>query len=998
MTTITSSDASNATVDSASVISGSLITSSDTFNSTVDVAGQSESTGRANNIEYAAAIPGSLPGTFTTYGLNNSNHAGSQFYIPGFEASLPTTLPFVFDNYCGPANGPLSPNYITEVGWELKVFSGNGYNYMTTIPRYQSLSFNFEVSNEGSGQLVIDRNDPIFTQILGTGGPGTDLMDYENFWQCLYNGEPVFEFLGTTIDEVFVDASSEQQPITISGAGTGRCLSWACTQPPGFPNVVYKLAALTDTFQLTEIDTQTWNLTRTADITAGNVYVDLTNSAAAVNGSMNSFLTSPALSAGYYNASSSALSAQITPLNMPNQPANLVANGSFTLGISGWDTGSSVVQAAGAIATLNTTESYQDSTGYSASVVTSAINQGIEQTVPALQPNTNYTMTAWVYQSVGSPTIQIKMHDSTNSVASFPTTTIETVGQWNLIQCSILTGAHANVNLICSINTGSAVNSFLVDNVNLFSFTPYTSSAMILYSQSDPNDYVMMELDFFNPGSHFWAQIVTDGSTSSVTLASTYDTVEHMYWRVREYSGIFYFDSAPDGSTWTNMGSLPHSWSTAEVSVSFTTWYHGAYGATPDFTPMEISNINSSSSTPIVQGSGSTATSVNEGSTASGSYNLNSANLVGLQNAYIEIPNAALWLDLLKQSQTRGTIPFINPTFSVTADSAGTVWTDQASLVISNGSDLETQLEASVTAFNGDWVMYPGFQLYVGNDGILGNNLSSDIIFYSSGHIVDHERTRVRDQVYNYIVASDGTGNLTYQTSPTSTSQWTQRENFVQSSQATDIGTLQQMAAAAIQEFQSETAQRTLTVPPKLPGRTVFVDYQLGDWIGVQNPNLSTIDSVRVVGIAISIDGTQDYVTMELTLETRIQLLIERMNVLLQKIGANADAQVIAAPGAVSQFIQQSINQTAVNTYTQVLGDGSTTSFYIGHGLGTQNVTVTLRNNSTGTMYYPQTAAVGASTTPGLYNVISQSLNQVEIVFSTALPPTVNEYTIVIKS
>src|SRR5579859_1258123 len=215
MTIIPDSDASNATVDAATIISGSLITDSDAFNSTADSAGQSETTGQINALEYAAAIPGSLPGTFTNYGLGSSNHAGSQFYIPAFEASLPATLPFVFNNYCGPANGPQSPNYVENVGWELKVFSGNGYNYMTTIPRYSSLSFNFEVSNEGSGQAVIDRNDNVFTQIMGTGGSGTDLMNYENFWQSCYNGQPIFEFLGTTVNEVYVDASSEQQPITV---------------------------------------------------------------------------------------------------------------------------------------------------------------------------------------------------------------------------------------------------------------------------------------------------------------------------------------------------------------------------------------------------------------------------------------------------------------------------------------------------------------------------------------------------------------------------------------------------------------------------------------------------------------------------------------------------------------------------------------------------------------------------------------------------------------
>lgn len=1003
MTTINVTETTGTTADSASVSSGStLVTVTDASNPAIEASSAAVRTGSAtvNNIPYAAAIPGSLPGIFTTFGLYSNPNSGTSFLTPELNGILPSTLPFALGGYFGPENGSASPNYVENVGWEIKIFDGRNYTYMGILPRYESVAFNIALNDEGSGQIVLDRSDPVFQTTLATGGPGTDLLNYENYWQCCYNGEPIFEFLGTTVVETIVDSSSEAQPVTVSGAGTARVLKWACAQPPGFPNVVYKLAALTDSFQVPAINPTTWNLTTAAAINAGQVYVDTTNGCAAIVGTPTNYKASPALASGYYDATSSAMWAQIAPLNMPSQPTNLIANYSFQLGMSGWDTGGSAAQLAGALASAYTLDSF-DGDGWSCQVVASGAHQGVEQTVPALQPNSYYQMNAWVKQTTGTTaTPTVTLHDATNNKSSYPPIIAERVGQWVLVSATIYTGSTANVSLICSVNSGSAGCTFLVDTCLLYQYTPYTSNALILSDKSSPDsNYVMIELDLFEVNPRFWARVFTAGVETSVYLTTTYDPVQHNYWRIREYAGTFYFDTAPDGATWTNQGQLDYTWSAKDVSVSFTCWYYGGYGISTGFTPMEIGQINTAG-TATVYANGQVPPTVDPGSSTN--YNLSQGSGVGLSNAYLEMPNAALWLDLLSQSQRRNMIPFVHPTFSNTADSFGTPWTDIASLVISNGTDLETQLSASVTAINGDWLMLPNFQLVAGNDGMLGNDLSGTVVFHISGEIQNYTRTRARDQIANYIVASDGTGNLAYQISGASEQSWTSRETYVQSSQATDSSTLTQMANATLQEFEFEVSQRTLQVPPDLPGHVLFEDYGIGDWVGVQNADLLNVDSVRVVGASVSIDGTQDLVTVELTLETRIQLFVERMNVLLQKIGANADAQVISAPGASSQLILESSNSTAVNTFTQVIGDGATTVFFIGHGLGTQNVTVTVRDNSTGSFLVQATGSTSSPpTVAGTFALVSNSLNQVTLVFPTGHapvgPPTGSGYTVVVK-
>ncbi len=947
-------------------------------------------------VPYAAAITGSLPGTFTVYGLNGTaRDTGRSFLIPQMSGQIFTgTLPFALCPVFSKGSA-LSPTFVENVGWEVKAFSGESYRYGTTIPRLESLTFNMALNNEGAGQIVIDRSDPVFNRTLCYGDPGTDLYDDESTWQALYNGEPIFEFLGTTITEVIVDASSELQPITMAGAGTARVLSWAEAAPPGFPNVTYKLAALTDSFQLSSLNTKVWNLTQTGQINNGLVAVNTNDSAVSIKGTPTDYFSSPRLSAGYFDATSSAVSAKISPQDIPFQAQNLIANYTFELGMTGWDTGdSAVLTSAAALAIPDNSDSFEGD-GWCAQVTTDGAHEGIEQTVPALLPNTFYQFNAWVKQvSAGTPTTTLSVYDNTNDVNGYRSETVATVGEWSLMQCGINTGFFANIDLICSVNsgTGAGGSQFLVDTAMLYQYSPYTSNAMILADENNPTtNYVMIELDMLEKAPVFWARVFNNGVETSVNLAPTYDPVQHNFWRIREYGGTFFFDTAPDGGTWTNQGQLDHSWDVGSVSVSFTAWIYGGLGQT-GFSPMEVSSINTSGS-PSVRANGQMNASVNPGS-ATG---FNIAQAPGFDNVYLEVSNMALWLDLLNQAKRRSSIDFVTPTFTKDVDSFGTPWTDLTSIIVSNGSDLQTQLAASTVAINGDWVMLPNYQLVAGNDGILGNDLSGTVVFHSSGEIINHTRTRARDQIANYIMASDGAGNLQYETAGTtppgpernSISHWRQREKYIQSSQATDLSTLAQMANAALNEFQYEISQRTLQVPPELPNHVVFVDYHLGDWIGVENVNLTDTDSLRVVGVAISVDGSQDLVTVELTLETRIELYVERLNVLLQKIGANADAQIIAAPGANSIIVQQSVNQGGSSSFTETIGDGVTTNYFVGHGLNTQNIIVSIYNSTTG-----EFLAQGPGSNQ--YMLSANSLNQVTVNFGTPPPP--NGYTVVIKS
>jgi hypothetical protein len=59
----------------------------------------------------------------------------------------------------------------------------------------------------------------------------------------------------------------------------------------------------------------------------------------------------------------------------------------------------------------------------------------------------------------------------------------------------------------------------------------------------------------------------SDGGATSIYLTEAYDGAKDLWWRLREASGTVYFDTAPDGVTWTTRGTTPDPFPLADVNI-----------------------------------------------------------------------------------------------------------------------------------------------------------------------------------------------------------------------------------------------------------------------------------------------------------------------------------------------------------------------------------------------------------------------------------------------
>lgn len=888
----------------------------------------------------SAAIPGTLPGSFS------GGFLAQPFIKSTGPGCLPGNLPGSFSNFTS-----ITPE--TGVGWEVRVRSFQE-GLLAIVPNFEGLAFSKELNGEGAGEILISREDPIFQLPTFIGTPSTDIEDGNTIWEAYYNGQLIFQFLGNTIEDVEADSSSEEQIVKVGGPGAARVLKWAQTYSPGFPNVKYKLNALTDTFTSPALNTAIWNLTPTALIVAGTVGVDVTNSAAKVAGvQVVGAVGAPYITSSAYDATNSSLSAKVEVLGQSTAPTNLVQNSSFILGVQNWDSAAPTFwQNPGATLTAYGADSF-DGDNASLLIVTDGSNphEGAQQFIAGLLPHTSYTVTAWVKTLSGPATPLLQVRDITNSISaqnsSFVTAHSNT---WTQVGTTITTGSRANVSLLISVNSGSVttVSHYLIDDVACYQGSLNTFTAMTLYSNADVNNWVRI---FVNWGSQFSARVVSNGYATDLPMGY-YDPVLHAYWRIRESSNIFYFDTSPDSTIWTTRASWPRPWDATSVQVSLAAWWLGTQSG---LAPAEFSSINNGGGT--------------------------------LDNQYVNTPNVGgVFLDLFNQAQARGWGSFVTPTFTKTQDSSGALWTDSISVDIAKGATLQDQLLASVAPINADWIMQPNFMLDVGLPGSLGTDKSSSVVFYESAHIDTKTRLRIRDSISNYIVIADSNGDLQLVEDAISIAQWGHREGYVELASTSDNASLVALGNAALRQYKDELEQRTIKVLPDSPGRTIFQDYDVGDWIGVQNTDMTAIIPVRVVAAAISVNS-DNLVQLELTLVTRIELLIEQMNNLVQKI-ANPVQSVVANPVTPAAVRTASIHVTPAATsasYSQIVGDGITTAFNIVHNLNKQFVNYKIW----------QTASPYSELAASNYSATADSSNQLTVTFTVA--PTLDQYSVVVS-
>jgi hypothetical protein len=390
-------------------------------------------------------------------------------------------------------------------------------------------------------------------------------------------------------------------------------------------------------------------------------------------------------------------------------------------------------------------------------------------------------------------------------------------------------------------------------------------------SNFDNANYVMMALS----SGAFYAQYGgPDGNFTA--LLPAYDPTQHAYWMITEQggtgggSGTFYFWTSPDGANWTQQWQRVHYWDATNTALFFA----GVYSDTSQ--TLQITNLNSNVTTPSYQGS-----------------------------IYLGEPLMGVWFDQFSAAQGRGTVPFVTTNLSETADSFGRPWTDSQNVQALNGTDMYSFLQSGASVVNADFVMNPGFQLVVGQPvagGVsIGVDRSDYIIFRDGYDVMARQRVRARNQITTLLGGENADGHEISASSPAYIAEWGQRETWFQAAVQVDPVSMAYASAAALAQNETETVSWSFTLTPNLPGKTVFDNFDVGDWVGLERPDFSGVDKVRVVGIAVQVDNAGNE-THELTFESYIQYLAEQLTYLANKLGGSFVNAQGTSPVAPSKY------------------------------------------------------------------------------------------------
>jgi hypothetical protein len=392
-----------------------------------------------------------------------------------------------------------------------------------------------------------------------------------------------------------------------------------------------------------------------------------------------------------------------------------------------------------------------------------------------------------------------------------------------------------------------------------------------IQSNKASGNYAMFGLS----ASAFYAQVGSPGIQTKVLPA--YDSTNHAYWMITEQGGsgggpgTFYFWTSPDGQNWTQQWSVVHNWDATNV-----TFYVAAAYSVDSTESAQITNLNSNVTTPSYQG-----------------------------NIYLGVPLMGVWYSQFTQAQGRGTIPFIDTLATGSADSYGRAWADVENVQTTNGTDLYSFLQSATSVVNADFVMDPGFTLRVGQPATgqvaLGVDRSQYLILREGYDAMAKQRQRMRNQITTLVGGENTDGHEISASSPTYIAQWGQREAWYQAAVQIDPTSMAYATAASLAQNETEILSWTFTITPNLPGRTVFENFDVGDWLGLERPDFSAVDAVRVTGIAVQVDSTGTE-THELTFISYIQWLQEQLTYLANKLGGAFVNALGATPVAPSQY------------------------------------------------------------------------------------------------
>lgn len=377
-----------------------------------------------------------------------------------------------------------------------------------------------------------------------------------------------------------------------------------------------------------------------------------------------------------------------------------------------------------------------------------------------------------------------------------------------------------------------------------------------------------------------------------------YSATNDRYWRIRETLGLAIFETSADALTWVEKFRAPYEWDASSVEF----WYLAE-----------------------VQG--------NIGINLPVSAFLGSINQAFLPSAE---PLFTQFNTYLSQTQSRGVIPYVKTSWTALADSAGSLWTSFPEADVTEGNDLLKVLQAFATAQQASWRMNSDFTLDVRQKVWIEGEPDPTVQFHKEGTVVFHEtgsqlfreRTRTREDVANFIVGKNSAGQYAVIEDEDSIQNFQKRELFLTAGQTGDFATTGALISSTLETVKDEKNSWRIKVDPDQIGRRVFVDYGVGDWIGIENPETGNIDAWKVVGIAVSV-GDEGDTDLELTLQSRLELLAERLKFQIEKLGGSSNSAGIAIsnPVTAATILQQAKLSSLLDVVVGSPNDGDVLTY-----------------------------------------------------------------------
>lgn len=125
--------------------------------------------------------------------------------------------------------------------WDVWVVLANDPEQLVAyVPRWRSLQFSDQLNDTGSATIEHDFSDPFFAAFQVE--RGDSLLEGPYALQVRRDGYPVFTFF---IEDIQVDRSGFNQPLTIGGRGIAAALEWGIVLPEDFTNQARATAGTT---------------------------------------------------------------------------------------------------------------------------------------------------------------------------------------------------------------------------------------------------------------------------------------------------------------------------------------------------------------------------------------------------------------------------------------------------------------------------------------------------------------------------------------------------------------------------------------------------------------------------------------------------------------------------------------------------------------------------------------------------------------------------------